>query len=69
LISSTISLPRASASGFYISRERLAVIPDTSISGCRVAREMTALIERNGKPRMIVSDNGTELTSKTILRW
>ena len=48
---------------------RLAAIPDTSISGRRVARELTALIERRGKPGMIVSDNGTELTSNAILRW
>ena len=46
-----------------------AAIPDTSISGRRVARELTALIERRGKPGMIVSDNGTELTSNAILRW
>ncbi len=43
--------------------------PDTSISGRRVARELTALVERRGKPGMIVSDNGTELTSNAILRW
>jgi transposase InsO family protein len=35
----------------------------------RVARELTTLIERRGKPGMIVSDNGTELTSNAILRW
>ena len=52
-----------------VTRECLAAIPDTSISGRRVARELTALIERRGKPGMIVSDNGTELTSNTILRW
>jgi transposase InsO family protein len=34
-----------------------------------VARELTALIERLGKPGMIVSDNGTELTSNAILKW
>ena len=34
-----------------------------------MARELTALIERRGKPGMIVSDNGTELTSNAILRW
>ncbi|MBB3965886.1 transposase InsO family protein [Rhizobium metallidurans] len=27
------------------------------------------LIERRGKPGMIVSDNGTELTSNAILAW
>lgn len=40
-----------------VARECLAAIPDTSISGRRVARELTALIERRGKPGMIVSDN------------
>ncbi len=52
-----------------VTRECLAAIPDTSISGRRVARELTAFIERRGKPGMIVSDNGTELTSNAILRW
>lgn len=46
-----------------VSRECLAAIPDTSISGRRVAHELTALIERLRKPGMIVSDNGTKLTS------
>src|SRR6266705_2577223 len=45
-----------------VTRECLAAVPDTSISGKRVARELTALIERRGKPGMIVSDHGTELT-------
>jgi putative transposase len=52
-----------------VTRECLAAIPDTSISGKRVARELTALIGRRGKPRMIVSDNGTEFTSNAILGW
>jgi putative transposase len=52
-----------------VTRECLAAIPDTSISGRRVARELTALIERRGKPGMIVSDNGTEFTSNAILAW
>ena len=52
-----------------VTRECLAAIPDTSISGRRVARELTALIERRGKPQMIVSDNGTEFTSNAILGW
>ena len=47
-----------------VTRECLAAIPDTSISGRRVARELTALIERRGKPGLIVSDNGTEFTSQ-----
>lgn len=52
-----------------VTRECLAAIPDTSISGQRVARELAVLIERRGKPGMIVSDNGTELTSNAILTF
>ena len=52
-----------------VTRECLAAIPDTSISGRRVARELTAIIERRGKPEMIVSDHGTEFTSNAILSW
>lgn len=52
-----------------VTRECLAAIPDTSISGRRVARELITLIERRGKPGMIVSDNGTELTSNAILTF
>lgn len=51
-----------------VTHEYLAAIPDTSISGGRVARELIALIERSGRPGMIVTDNGTELTSIVILR-
>ncbi len=52
-----------------VTRECLAAIPDVSISGRRVARELTTIIERRGKPGMIVSDHGTELTSNAILAW
>lgn len=52
-----------------VTRECLAAIPDTSISGRRVARELTVLIGKRGKPAMIVSDNGTEFTSNAILGW
>jgi transposase InsO family protein len=52
-----------------VTRECLAAIPDTSISGPRVARELTTLIERRGKPGMIVSDHGTEFTSNAMLSW
>ena len=44
-------------------------IPDTSISGRRVARERTSSIERHGEPWMIVSDNETEFTSNGVLAW
>jgi len=52
-----------------VTRECLAAIPDTSISGQRVARELSALIARRGRPGMIVSDNGTEFTSNAVLSW
>ena len=52
-----------------VTRECLAAVPDTSISGRRVARELTELIGRRGKPGMIVSDHGTEFTSNAILAW
>jgi transposase InsO family protein len=52
-----------------VTRECLAAIPDTSISERRVAREPTALIERRGKPGMIVSDDGTEFTSNAMLAF
>jgi putative transposase len=51
------------------TRECLAAVADTSLSGKRVARELDRLIAWRGKPRMIVSDNGTELTSNAILVW
>ena len=50
-------------------RENLCLIADTSISGARVARELDALVRVYGKPSYIVSDNGTEFTSRAILRW
>ena len=52
-----------------VTRECLAAVPDTSISGRRVARELTDLVRRRGKPGMIVSDHGTEFTSNAILAW
>jgi len=51
------------------TRECLALVVDTSISGRRVARELDAIVTARSKPLLIVSDNGTELTSHAILRW
>ncbi len=50
-------------------RENLCLVADTSISGARVARELDALVRLHGKPESIVSDNGTEFTSRAILKW
>jgi putative transposase len=51
------------------TRECLALVADTSLSGRRVARELDAIIGQRGRPDMIVSDNGTEYTSNAILGW
>ena len=51
------------------TRECLALVADTSLSGRRVARELDAIMVERGKPLTVVSDNGTELTSMAILAW
>ncbi|MEO1599230.1 MAG: IS3 family transposase, partial [Pseudomonadota bacterium] len=51
------------------TRECLALVANTSISGARVARELDRAIRLYGKPSTIVSDNGTELTSRAMLDW
>jgi len=51
------------------TREALALVVDTSIGGARLARELDVLVAARGKPAMIVSDNGTEMTSRAVLEW
>ena len=51
------------------SRESLSAVFDTSIGGARVARELDRVAEMRGYPCVVVSDNGTELTSNAILKW
>jgi putative transposase len=51
------------------SRECLACVVDTSLSGVRVVRELERLTGERATPQVIVSDNGSELTSVAILRW
>jgi putative transposase len=41
-----------------VTHEFLAALPDTSISSKRVARELSTLVQRRGKPDIIVSDHG-----------
>ena len=52
-----------------VTKECLAVIADTSISGRRVARELDAIVAWRGRPDLIVSDHGTEFTSNAMLAW
>lgn len=49
------------------TRENLALVADTSLSGAHVARELDQLITERGRPKMIISDNGSEFTSNAIL--
>ena len=51
------------------TRECLALIADTSLSGARVARELATLFDTRGRPQTIVRDKGTELTSNAILKF
>jgi putative transposase len=51
------------------TRECLGLVVDTSLTGLRVVRELDCIVELRGRPQMIVSDNGTELTSNAILSW
>jgi putative transposase len=51
------------------TRECLALIADTSLPSLRVVRELDAIVAIRGRPVMIVSDNGTELTSRAVLHW
>lgn len=51
------------------SRECLAIEVDTSLSGERVARVLDTVIQSRGRPAQVVSDNGTEFTSRAFLSW
>jgi len=51
------------------SRECLATVVDTSLGGVRVVRELERLAAERAVPQIVVSDNGTELTSCAVLRW
>ncbi len=51
----------------YVTRECLAAAPYTSITGQRVARELTRLINQRRKPGMFTSDNGSELTNSAAV--
>jgi putative transposase len=51
------------------TRECLKMVVATSISGARVARELSDLLVKRGIPDTILSDNGTEFTSNAILKW
>ena len=51
------------------TREALATVVETSISGLRVARELERLVLFRGAPTAIVTDNGPEFTSRALDAW
>jgi putative transposase len=51
------------------TRRGLGVEIDTSLPGRRIVRVLDRLVAAWGKPAMIVSDNGTELTCNAMLKW
>ena len=52
-----------------LTRTGLVAEVDTSLPGRRVLRVLDGLVAEHGKPAMIVSDNGTELTCNAIIKW
>lgn len=52
-----------------VTKECLAAVPDISLTGRRVVREMSALIAQRGRPDVIVSDNGTAFTASAVLAF
>jgi len=52
-----------------MTREGLVAEVDTSLSGKRIVRVLDGLVAERSKPALIVSDNGTELTSNVMLKW
>lgn len=50
-------------------RECRAAVVDTSPSGERVSHELDSIAQMRGYPCLVVSDNGTELTSNAVLKW
>lgn len=55
--------------GFIFSQKCFAAAVDTSLSFIRVIRKVDQIAKIRGYPCMVVSDNGTGLTSNAILKW
>ncbi len=51
------------------SRECLAIEVDISLTGQRVARVLSRIIEERGKPLAIQTDNGPEFTGLAMDKW
>lgn len=51
------------------TRRGLGLEVDTSLPGARIVRVLDRLVAEWGKPAMIASDKGTELTCNAMLKW
>jgi len=51
------------------TRECVAILVDTSLTGARVVRLLDALAATRGLPAIIVVDNGPEFTGKALDAW
>ena len=51
------------------TKECLATVPDTSITGLRVARELDQVIAARGAPVSINVDNGPEFAGRVLDEW
>lgn len=49
------------------TEEQIIKVRTTSLPGLRVVRELDRLVQMRGKPQVIISDNGPELTSAAVL--
>jgi putative transposase len=51
------------------TRECIALVADTSLWGCCMAREFHQIIAQRRSPKIMVKDKGTEFTSNANLKW
>jgi putative transposase len=51
------------------TRESLALVPDTSLGGARVARALELVAAERGLPDLIVTDNGPEFSGRVLDTW
>jgi putative transposase len=51
------------------TRECLAIEVDTSLGGLRVRRVLEAVLEKRGKPEVIVVDYGPEFRGRALAGW
>jgi len=52
-----------------LSKECLAIVPDFSVSGERVTRELDRIAVERGYPKSIGCDNGPEFRSMKMFEW